>query len=262
MTLERRSFLLGAAGAAAGWRSLFDGRTLAGWDDPGRRSPAGNAWTVRDGWIVSTPKPRLREDLLSKEQFGDFELSFEWRLEKGSNTGLKYRVQECVFLDLSKMPRGMESIQDQLAYETGRHVSDRRAVADAASGKDYSIGFEYQIIDDAAHPDAVAAGGKHATGALYDLIAPSSKPARPAGEVNESLLVVRGDAVEHWINGMKVLSASLNTDAVREGLRSRWGPDHPVFRLLGDPARKRGRIALQHHGDRAWFRKLRIRTRK
>jgi len=259
MSCTRRTFLLGAAGMAGGWRSLFDGHTLAGWDDPGRRSPVGDSWAVRDGWIVSTPKPRLREDLLTKEEFGDFELSFEWRLERGSNTGVKYRVQECVFLDLSKMPRGMVSIQDQLAYEIKNRVSNRGAVADATAAKDYSIGFEFQIPDDAVHPDASARGGKHATGALYDMYAPLAKPARPAGEVNASRLIVRGDAVQHWINGVKALDARLDTTVVREGLRARWGSDHPVFRWLTDPSRKRGRIALQHHGDRACFRNLRIR---
>jgi hypothetical protein len=250
---------LAAPPAGSGWTVLFDGKSLAGWDDPSRRNPAGSSWKVEDGWIVAQAKPRIREDLVTLRDFADFELEFEWRVAAGSNSGLKYRVQRTVFLDLSKMPPGTESIQDQLAFEISRRVSDRSRILPEAKGKDYSIGFEFQLIDDAAHPDSRAGAGKHATGALYDMVAPSSAPARPAGQVNRSRLVVRGEAVEHWINGVKVVDASLGSAAVREGLAARWGAAHPVYQLLTGPARTRGRLALTHHGDPASFRNLRIR---
>lgn len=257
--VTRREMMGAMAAAGLGWRPLFDGRSFAGWDDPGRRSPAGMSWKVEDGWLVSQPKPRIREDLMSLEEFGDFELEFEWRVDAGTNSGVKYRVQRNVFLDLSKMPKGVESIQDQVAYEFARRVSDREAIAEAAKGKDYSIGFEFQLIDDARHPDSKEGGGKHATGALYDMVAPGAMPAKPAGEVNSARIVAKGVEVEHWINGVRVLAASLGSEAVRAGLEARWGARHPVYELLTGPARKRGRIAITHHGDRAAFRAIRVR---
>lgn len=254
-----RREMLAAMAAGLEWRSLFDGKTFAGWDDPARRSPAGMSWKVEDGWMVAQARPRIREDLVSLEEFEDFELEFEWKVDAGSNSGVKYRVQRNVFLDLSKMPAGVESIQDQVAYELARHVSDRGKIAEAAKGKDYSIGFEFQLIDDARHPDSKEGGGKHATGALYDLVAPTATPAKAAGEVNTARVVVQGAAVEHWVNGVKVLSASLASEAARAGLEARWGAQHPVCQLLTGPARTKGRIAITHHGDRACFRNVRVR---
>lgn len=244
----------------AGWVLLFDGKSFAGWNDPGRRSPAGMSWKVEDGWLVAQPNPRIREDLVTMREFGDFELAFDWRIDAGTNSGMKYRVQRSVFLDLSKMPKGVASIQDQVAYELAQRVSDRRGIAAAAKGKDYSIGFEFQLIDDARHPDSQAGGGRHATGALYDMAAPAAAPARAAGEINTARIVVRGERVVHWINGVRVLEASLASEAVRAGLEARWGTGHAVYQLLTGPARKRGRIAITHHGDRAAFRNIRVRA--
>ena len=242
-----------------GWTLLFDGVSMAGWDDPGRRQPPGDSWKVENGWLISQPKPRLREDLVTTRDFGDFELEFEWRVAPGTNSGVKYGVRQVVFLDLSKMPAGVESIQDQLRYELANRVPERGRLLPASRGKDYSIGFEFQLIDDALHSDSREGAGKHATGALYDLVPPSSAPARPAGQINRARLVVRGDSVEHWINGVLVVKASLASAAVREGLAARWGLDHPVYQMLSDRSRRQGRISLTHHGDQAFFRNIRIR---
>lgn len=252
----------GAFGQGGGWVSLFDGKSFAGWDDPGKRTPAGMSWKVEDGWLVAQAKPRVREDLVSLKEFGDFELEFEYRIDAGTNSGVKYRVQKTVFLDLSKMPKGVESIQDQLAYEMSKRVSDRGGLAAAAKAKDYSVGFEFQVIDDARHPDSKEGGGKHATGALYDLKAPGKMASQAAGTVNRARIVVRGAKVEHWINGVKVLEGQLDSEEVRAGLEGRWGTAHPVYRMLTGPARTGGRIAITHHGDRAAYRGIRVRELK
>ncbi|MBI4891186.1 MAG: DUF1080 domain-containing protein [Acidobacteria bacterium] len=243
----------------AGWVLLFDGTTFRGWDDPALREPAGTCWKIEDGWLVAQPKPRIREDLATLREFRDFELVFEWRIDEGTNSGVKYRVQKSVFLDLSKMPQGMDSIQDQIAHELANHVSDRAHILPAARGKDYSIGFEFQIIDDARNADARIGDGKHSTGALYDMVGPTASPTRAAGSINTARIVVRGDQAEHWINGVLVFQGSLAAPVVQAALAARWTTAHPVYRLLTGPALKSGRIVITHHGDRAAYRNVKVR---
>src|SRR5581483_9356055 len=123
--------------------------------------------------------------------------------------------------------------------------------------QDYVIGFEFQLIDDAANGDAV--NPKQNSGALYDMVAPSAHVTRPAGQFNQSRLVVRGNHVEHWINGVKVVDASLDSAEVREGIRARWGAGSSVAGLLENQPARECPISLQNHSDAAWFRNLKIR---
>ena len=90
---------------SAGWVLLFDGQTMKGWRDPAKRNPAGDAWVIDKGTLKTRPKPRLAEDLLSAEHYGDFELVFDWRVSPGGNTGLKYRLQRMIFIDDTKNSR-------------------------------------------------------------------------------------------------------------------------------------------------------------
>ncbi|HWB99472.1 MAG TPA: DUF1080 domain-containing protein, partial [Bryobacteraceae bacterium] len=71
---------LTAAEKAAGWKLLFDGRSMDGWEDPRQKTPAGDAWTVEDGCLKAQPHPRITEDLFTRELFRDFELLFDWRI--------------------------------------------------------------------------------------------------------------------------------------------------------------------------------------
>jgi hypothetical protein len=250
-------FCVVSLGFAADWRSLFDGKTFAGWHDPAKRTPPGDGWRVDEGAIMAVPKAQLREDLLSVDTFGNHELEFEWRIAPGTNSGVKYGMQRHVFLDLSKVPDG--SIQEQLAFEISKNASDRSKIAAGARGKDYTIGFEFQIIDDSRNADVKKGGSLHGCGSLYSLVAPSSNPAKRPGEWNQTRLVVEGDRVQHWINGVKVVDVSLDDPRIEAGLRKRWGVDHPVYQLLTKRPQRRSPVVLTHHGDQAWFRKLRIR---
>ena len=83
---------------AAGWRLLFDGKTYAGWEDPARKSPLGNGFTIEDGCIKSLPHPNIDEDLFTLDTFRDFELEFDWKISPGGNSGVKYRIQERIML--------------------------------------------------------------------------------------------------------------------------------------------------------------------
>lgn len=110
----------------------------------------------------------------------------------------------------------------------------------------------------AASP-AVRAGKLQQTAVLYDMFAASRDVTRPVGEFNHPRLVVKGGHVAHWLNGEKVMNASLKAPEIAQSVARRWGADSPVYHLLVDQPRKRCQISLQNHDDVAWFKNIRIR---
>jgi hypothetical protein len=216
---------------AAGWRLLFDGRTLAGWRGLGYDSVPAAHWQVDRGTIkkiASGNVPRLADgqpakggDLMTVDTFGDFEVSWEWKVTPGANSGLKYNVSE--------------------------ELSMKQAPNHAA------LGFEYQILDDDRHPDGRLAS--HRAGALYDLVAPAQPTHLHAvGEWNQARVVFRGDRGEHWLNGAKLLEFDLGTARMDSALAA------SKFRsIAGFATRRRGHIVLQDHGDEVYFRSLKVR---
>lgn len=196
-----------------GWRTLFDGRTSAGWRGYRGQAFPRSGWTVEDG-CLHVGAGGGGGDIVTAEEFGDFDLQFEWKVAPGANSGVIYRVGE----------------QREASWQTG---------------------LEYQILDDAAHPGTEP---KHSAAALYDLVAPEQKALRPAGEFNEGRIYVRGDRVEHWLNGVRVLEARLSGPEWEAVYGRSKFTAWPGFGTL-----PRGRIALQDHGDDLWFRNIRIR---
>jgi len=81
-----------------GWVLLFDGRTVNGWDDPRLKTPPGNAWDIEEGCLKAKAHPRTTEDLFTEQEFGDFELMFDWRISPAGNSGVKYRIQDHPFI--------------------------------------------------------------------------------------------------------------------------------------------------------------------
>jgi hypothetical protein len=244
---------------AGGWKLLFDGRTLNGWEDPARETPPGDAWMVEDGCIRAVPKARVREDLLTKAEFGDFELVFEWKISPRGNSGVKYRIQDRLILNAA-LAEG-KRFEDRVEAEMRKRTLWRDKLPAGIRIEEYLVGFEYQVIDDAGHPDA-ARGLDRAAGSLYSMLAPTKRAAKPAGQFNEARIVVRGDQVEHWLNGEKVMTGRLDAPEIPEKLAKRWGKSSKVYELLTSQPKKRTPIALQHHVDEAWFRSIRIRELK
>lgn len=149
------------ASARGEWRALFDGRTLTGWRAyRSQTQPSG--WVAREGTLV---KDRPAQDIVTTEQFGDFELEFEWKISSRGNAGVFYRASE--------------------EYD-----------------KIYWSATEYQLLDDASQPGV---DRLTATGSAYALYPAAAGAAKAAGEWNSSRIIARGAHVEHWLNGIRLL---------------------------------------------------------
>jgi hypothetical protein len=116
-----------------------------------------------------------------------------------------------------------------------------------------ALGFEYQILDDDRHLDALVSK-THTAGALYDLIAPVGKILKPVGEFNTARIVFNGNHGEHWLNGKKVLEFDLNTPEMNDLItNSKYG------KIKDFATKRKGHIILQDHTDAVWFRNMKIR---
>lgn len=144
------------------WLSLFDGRTLNGWRVyRGSAQPTG--WHVKDGTLT---KDQPTDDIITTEQFSNFELELDWRVAPGGNAGIFYRVTE--------------------EYD-----------------KPYWSGVEYQLLDDPNHPDGK--NRLTAAGAAFGLYPSAAGVVKPAGEWNHTKIVARGAHVQHWLNDRKLV---------------------------------------------------------
>jgi hypothetical protein len=236
-----------------GWKALFDGRTSSGWRGF-RRDSLPVCWTVEEGCLKRRTGPDIREDcgdIITVRQYENFILELEYRLSPRGNSGIKYLVREdrpaawerasadYQIEEVKKSkPGGTESLIAGLTPERWHYST---------------IGFEFQLIDDARHPDA-RKGTSRITGALYDLLTPARSAARPAGEFNKIRIVVEPRRVEHWVNNVKVLEFDRNGDTLKTAIaRSKFKE------MSGFGDTRRGHIALQDHDDNVWFRNIRIR---
>jgi hypothetical protein len=243
---------LSPAEKTAGWKLLFDGNSFANWEDPSRKSPTADSFVIEDGCLKAVAHPKIVEDLFSKEIFGDFELEWDWKISPAGNSGVKYRIQDHLFLADQRTPRFEDLVNLSFSPRPPRREK----------GQDYVIGFEYQMVDNTSNPDATRGGALHQAGALYDVQSPSKDATKPVGEFNHSRLVVRGDHVEHWMNGVKVVDTSLKSPAVAAAMAKRWGDGSNVYKLLVDQPRARCPISLQNHNDAAWFKNIKVRELK
>ena len=242
----------------AGWKLLFDGKTFAGWTDPAKQSPPGDAFRVVDGTLAVTSKPKFREDLLSLEKFTNFELRFDWKISPGGNSGVKYLVQDTAYIHPSLFKTPIPKFEDRINYLLTHPRPKRSSLPPDGKTEIYQVAYEYQVIDNTAHADAKRSQ-KSWAGALYQLIEPQGAGPKPVGEWNEGRIVIQGNHVEHWLNGVKVVDASLDDAAVAAGLEKRWTAQNPVYTLLTKRPHKSSPLVIQNHDDAAWYRNLKIR---
>lgn len=203
---------LTAEQTAAGWRPLFDAGLTAWRGYKEQTVPAG--WSYANGVVTKTGSAN---DIITREQYGNFELAFDWMLPPGGNAGVFYRGTE--------------------EYD---HI--------------YWSAPEYQLLDDAGHPD-----GKSrltSAGADYAVYPSPAGVVKPAGQWNSSLIVVKGDTVQHWLNGQKLLEYVLGSPDWQAKVKASKFTAYPKYGTAS-----KGYIGIQgDHDGTLSLRNFRIRT--
>lgn len=209
--------------AKEGWTLLWDGQTSEGWRGARLNSFPEKGWKMENG-ILKVMKSGGAEsanggDIVTTKKYKNFILKVDFKITEGANSGVKYFVSP----DMNK-------------------------------GAGSAIGCEFQILDDDKHPDAkLGVKGNRTLGSLYDLIpAPADKPFNKK-DFNTATIIVRGDHVEHWLNGMKLIEYTRQNqmwDALVAYSKYRDWPNFGNW--------ESGNILLQDHGDEVWFKNIKI----
>lgn len=210
---------------ADGWKLLFDGKSSAGWRNAYKKTFPDKGWTIQDGVITVEQSDGAESqnggDIVTLDEYTDFDLQLEFKITEGANSGIKYFVAE---------------------QEKGNRKS--------------AIGLEYQILDDKRHPDAKLGShdGSRTLASLYDLIAASpSKRFSGVGEWNSARIVSKDNHIEHYLNGIKVLEYDRKSPEYRKLVSE---SKYRVWKNFGEA--DAGHILLQDHGDKVSFRSIKI----
>lgn len=205
-----------------GWKLLFDGRTTTGWRAAYQSEFPNYGWKVRKGTLrgelSSGAESGNAGDIVTLKKYKDFELVFDWKLGKGGNSGVKYFIEE-------RLPRPNGS----------------------------QAGYEYQLIDDA---DYIYNGKKLEqdlkTASIYDVL-PAQKPDTRMDVWHTSRIIAKGNHIEHWLDGKKVLDTDRNSEAFLKGVWESKFRDYTSFATIPE-----GHILLQDHGHNVAFKNIKI----
>lgn len=215
-----------------GWELLFDGKTFNGWRGLGRETVQPDHWKVEKGNIrkVNNNEVPLQAngervdggDLMTIETFDNFELSFEWKIKKAGNSGIKYNVSE--------------------TFSTSH------------GGKYSALGFEYQILDDNDEKYKDKLKPTQYTGALYEMYEAKNVHIKPLEEFNTSRILLNGNHGEHWLNGVKVLEYEFATAEFDSLFQLSKYHKYPDFEK-----KRKGHLVITNHSDDSWYRNIKIR---
>lgn len=225
---------LTTAEKAAGWELLFDGTSTSAWRSHKSDAFPSSGWEVKDGTlsvIAGTGAESARGgDIVTRRTYKDFELLVDFKLTPKANSGIKYYVQS--------------------SFQTAKGAKAKTGSA---------IGHEYQVLDDALHPDAkLGRDGNRTIASLYDLLpADKAKQPNPIGEWNTGRILVKGTKVEHWLNGKLVLAYDRDSAEFKDAVAKSKFKSVPGFGAWSE-----GHILLQDHGDRVFYRNIKIREIK
>ncbi|AMR32982.1 hypothetical protein A0256_16935 [Mucilaginibacter sp. PAMC 26640] len=201
------------------WHYLFDGKAtneLRGY----KLTDFSDAWKIEDGALIALPdKPNV--DLVSKENYINFDLTFQWAVSKAGNSGVFYNVQE-----------------------NSKHESGN------GNSPNWLDNFEFQLLDDIDFNDHEP---RRSAGSLYDLITPVNKLLKPVGEFNTARLLVNHGHVEHWLNGKKVVAYEIGSKELNDLIAHSKYSTNPNFAKSTS-----GHIMFQHHGQQVWLKNIKI----
>jgi hypothetical protein len=201
------------------WKSLFDGKTTAGWHMYGK-DYVGNCWQVENGELHLTPvrEAQQRGDLVTNEEYENFRLQLDWKVAPKTNSGIIFLVHE-----------------DTAQYR-----------------QTYLTGLEMQIIDNIDGEDNKKEN--HLAGTLYDLMGTAAdSKVKAVGQWNTAEVYVNKGKLELSLNGHKVAATTLWDDNWKNMVTNSKFKTMPGFAAF-----KKGKIALQYHGGELWFRNIRI----
>lgn len=214
---------------AAGWKLLYDGKTNTGWHGATLKTFPDHGWEVANGTMHVLPSSGKEEsgggDVVTNDNFNAFDLSFDFKLTPGANSGVKY------FVTLSEVTSGS------------------------------AIGLEYQVLDDKLHPDAkLGRDGDRTLASLYDLIKANKKDrfVHPIGAWNTGRVIVYpNNHVEHYLNGVKVLEYERGSKAFKDLVAM---SKYTIWKNFGEAPQ--GHLLLQDHGNEVFFRSIKVKELK
>lgn len=208
-----------------GWINLFDGRSTAGWHSYGKTS-AGTAWKAENGILhldgASKKTGATGGDLLTNEEFENFHLKLEWKIAPKGNSGIIFLVKDDI----------------------------------AAYPNTYNSGLEMQVLDNGTPTEPGHSDAKiytHRAGDLYDLLA-GKEAAKTAGEWNTAEIICNKGKLDFHLNGIHTLSTTMWDEPWNKMIAISKFRDMKNFGTF-----RKGRIALQDHGDDVWYRNIMIR---
>ncbi|WP_143304617.1 3-keto-disaccharide hydrolase [Chitinophaga vietnamensis] len=204
-----------------GWKLLFDGKTTNGWHTY-LQSTASPAWEVKDGALELDQEAKKKGapggDLVTNDEYENYELSLQWKISEGGNSGIIFSVHE-----------------------------------DPEFKATYLTGPEMQVLDDDKHPDGKIV--KHNAGDLYDLKKSAKKAVKPVGQWNTAKIIKKDGHLTLILNGVKTVETTMGTpewdELVANSKFKTW---------KGFGKYSKGHIALQDHGDKVWYRDIKIKT--